>query len=230
LFKRWLLPAAFLPVALGAVGFLAVTSLVDEEPEGLLVQREQRSVQPTAPEWDETLSVDVVHAPPTRHVSARARRDPARTSRPQAPRRSSQPTPHTGQAVGLVIQLARAPSLEARLGLLDRAVEGLNDDQAAAVLVGLLDSQVPGDYREAQALRLRALAKLGRLSGMRAEAQLIETTRPETPRPERLMALELLAARMPAGESEIQAIASADHDRVVRDKARWALQRRGTMR
>ena len=111
---------------------------------------------------------------------------------------------------------------------LQRYCDRLPPDEAARVLEGLLESQLPGNFYESTNLRLAALGELGVLESPRAEAALVGRLRVDVPRPERMIALELLANKPAgAGTSEMQAIAYNDHDRRVQSKARWALARQG---
>lgn len=91
-------------------------------------------------------------------------------------------------------------------------------------LEGLLDGVLPGRFAEAEQLRLGVLARLGRYDDPRVEQALVRRLETDLPRPQRLLALELLAARPNVGRTEIATIAASDHDLVVQKKAAWALR------
>jgi hypothetical protein len=134
----------------------------------------------------------------------------------------------TTRANHLVTVLARCETLSKRLHSLQRYCDKLPAEQAAQVLEGLLESPLPGNFYESTNLRLAVLGELGVLESPRAEAALVGRLRGDVPRPERLIALELLANKPAgAGTSEMQAIAYNDHDQKVQTKARWALARQG---
>lgn len=125
----------------------------------------------------------------------------------------------------VVTELALARTLEERLQIVERVARDLPAADAAVTLVGLLDSRLPGDAYEEEALRLSVLGRLGALSGGPVDAALVARLDPERPRPERLLALDALARRPYVGRAEVAAIAARDHDTVVQRKARLALQR-----
>jgi hypothetical protein len=123
-----------------------------------------------------------------------------------------------------VVALARAATLEERLLIVDGVASRLPQDQAALVLEGLLDSELPGTHYDAETLRLAVLARLGTVPGSRAERALARRLDPMEPRPMRVLALEALAARPQVDRAILLDVARGDHDSVVLEKARWALQ------
>ncbi|RMG08215.1 MAG: hypothetical protein D6731_22275, partial [Planctomycetota bacterium] len=151
------------------------------------------------------------------------------TRRPPAP-----PTPRGPADAARVARrplaatLAAAPDLAERLKRLDAALAHRTSGARLRLLEALLDAPLPGDAYEAGELRLALLARIGRLPGERATAALARRLRPEAPRPERLLALELLAARGAATGGRLVAMATSDHDRVVRARARSVLARGGS--
>ncbi len=223
LLKRWLLPASFLPLAVGAIVFLALDlEMSDDETEAFL---RPVNVEVKAP---------AANAPVAQRVASRRARPSVvrQLKRSELPKvKAHAPVPktiRTNRANHLVTVLARSETLTKRLHALQRYCDRLSPEQAAEVLEGLLDSPMPGDFYESTNLRLAVLGELGVLDSPRAEAALVGRLRAEVPRPERLIALELLANKtLGAGTSEIQAIAYNDHDQKVRSKARWALARQG---
>lgn len=225
LIKRWLLPASFIPLAVGGLAFLAL----DSDSENSSVERRPALLQTAT-------------TPPQAEARGPSRPRSSRSSRPRLVRRVAKrelprvkahtPVPkatvRTTRANHLVTVLARCETLSKRLHSLQRYCDNLPSEQAAQVLEGLLESQLPGNFYESTNLRLAVLGELGVLESPRAEAALVGRLREDVPRPERLIALELLANKPPgAGTSEIQAIAYNDHDQKVQSKARWALARQG---
>ncbi|MBX3466035.1 MAG: hypothetical protein KF878_03925 [Planctomycetes bacterium] len=133
-------------------------------------------------------------------------------------------TPDVLRASRELTALAQAPDLLHRLRLLDALVAGLPPDEAVRVLGGLLDSELPGDFFEAESLRLALLGKVADHRGGQADGILLERLAPARPRPERLAAVDALRAR-DAARDTLASIAAGDHDVVVQQRARWALQR-----
>lgn len=146
---------------------------------------------------------------------------------PQDPARRPVESPALLGVMGELNALTRQPDLPARLAWLDARLAALSPAGAARLLGGLVDAPLPGDGYEAESLRLAALARLGGLPGPEVDAILIARLDPERPRPERMVTLELLSARRDVGTRELEQLARADHDPVVREKALWALRVRG---
>lgn len=120
--------------------------------------------------------------------------------------------------------LAWAPNLTERVRILDEVLRRGPTEHALEVLEDLLDSgELPGKFYEATSLRLCILARIGGVPGTKAEALLVDRLAPSRPRPERLLALEMLAARRDSSKDTIGLIARDDHDSVVKDRARWVL-------
>ena len=225
---RWTLPAA--GVTMGAA---ALAVLLGGEA---LERASDRSPAPGAPAPAATLpgpAVAALHAPPTpappppTPSAGRAAPPPAPAPTPVDPRRHPVETAALLGASGELAALARAGDLPARLAWLDARVGALTPTGAARLLSALVDAPLPGDRYEAESLRLAALARLGTLAGPEVDAVLLARLDPERPRPERLVTLELLAARPDLGQRELQHLIDRDHDPVVREKARWALRMRG---
>lgn len=124
----------------------------------------------------------------------------------------------------LLARLSQAEDLGARLRVLDGHLARIPAEHAPDELEALLESALPGRFAEAEQLRLGVLSRLGRYDDPRVEAALVRRLDAELPRPQRLLALELLASRPHVGRVSIGAMAVDDHDLVVRKKAAWALQ------
>ncbi|MCW8141291.1 MAG: hypothetical protein KIT58_20505, partial [Planctomycetota bacterium] len=135
------------------------------------------------------------------------------------------PTPAARRGAIYLGRVVRAPDQRARLDEVTAISRELDPRDAADALSGLLDSELPGDFYEAQALRLGVLAALGRLPAHDARDALARRLTCEWPRQERLMAIELMAARADARRDDLAALAEHEPDAQVRDKARWALAR-----
>jgi hypothetical protein len=134
-------------------------------------------------------------------------------------------TPESLRATPYVVQMARAGNLSARLRVLDE-IAMRPSDQAADAFIGLLDCEVPGGtVYETESIRLAVLGHLGKLSGPRADAAILERIAAGYPRPQRLLAIELLAARPNPPRAELETLARDDGDAMVQEKARWALAR-----
>ena len=135
-------------------------------------------------------------------------------------------TTDTLAASRVLRDLAAAKDLYARLRLLDEVVAKLPAERQGVVLKGLLESQLPGDFYDAENLRLAVMARLGDTPGWDSGQVLTARLAPDRPRPERLLAIELLAGRPEVGTPELEAIVRDDHDGVVQSRARWALGKR----
>lgn len=239
---RWVVPGAGLTLAVAAILFLLVGEAVSEDHgPGQPVRAATTPTASGAP----SRRAPIVGAllPPSQQPVAqqpvaqqpRAKRTPtpapARTRAQADPRRPAvKETPAVLQASSHLVTLAQAQSLDERLRYMERLIADLSasgsTDQAVRVLEGLVDSELPGDLYESETLREFMLARLGDLPGPRVEAALAARLDPERPRPQRLVAIEMLASRGPyAARGELTAIASHDHDVVVQEKARRALQR-----
>jgi hypothetical protein len=124
-----------------------------------------------------------------------------------------------------LVRLVVASDLRSRLDIVTAITNELGPADAADALAGLLDSELPGDFYEAQTLRLGVMAALGRLPAHEVSETLAGRLAPTWPRQERLLAIELLVRRDDVRRGELVAIAERDPDAQVRDKARWALRR-----
>ena len=109
--------------------------------------------------------------------------------------------------------------------MVDRWARELAPDAAAEALAGLLEGALPGTAYEVGALRLKILGTLGRVPSRQVDATLAGRLDPERPRPQRLLAIELIAGRPRPDRGQLEAIALRDPDRVVQERARWALGR-----
>ncbi|MDC3379397.1 hypothetical protein OAX78_03850 [Planctomycetota bacterium] len=142
---------------------------------------------------------------------------------PQSGRPRVLETPETQRAQRYINELARLQTLQERLDKLDEWVATLPEQTAIDAIAGLLDSELPGDFYESENLRLGVMGRLNALRDPKANTVLVARLDPELPRPQRLLAIEMLAARDNAGRSEITGIAQQDHDAVVQAKAKWAV-------
>jgi len=227
---RWIVPATVLSMAVAAIVFLGAVELTAED-EGWSA---------SAPEQD-VAAAEASSAEAQRHVSQPAAKPEPRVAPPPLSRgkaavtqpvswRRPQPgaarseSAATSQAVALNVRLARCHDLGSRLRFLDQHLRKLSNDRAMLELEGLLDGVLPGRFAEAEQLRLGVLARLGRYDDPRVEQALVRRLETDLPRPQRLLALELLAARPNVGRTEMATIASSDHDLVVQKKAAWALR------
>jgi hypothetical protein len=122
-------------------------------------------------------------------------------------------------------RLARMWSLQERFEAIAALRERLSDQEAAATYARLLDAELPGTFYEAETLRIYLLGRIAEIPGANADAALIARIDPEKPRPQRLIAVEALAARPAVGRVELEVVARNDHDTVVQERARWALAR-----
>lgn len=226
---RWIVPATIVSLAVSAIVFLGAIELTAED-EGWQAPR-QDLAQAKEPARAEPVAARPAAPAPQRRVQAPAppARGPAAVTQPVSWRRP-QPGARRGesaavaQAATLNVRLARCHDLGSRLRLLDQHLAKLSPDRAMLELEGLLDGVLPGRFAEAEQLRLGVLARLGRYDDPRVEQALVRRLETDLPRPQRLLALELLAARPNVGRTEIATIAASDHDLVVQKKAAWALR------
>lgn len=226
---RWIVPGAGLTMAAAGVVFLAAQEVLGDPepgappraPVALTTQAAGQAPRPRA-----TPAPAPRPAPPSRHAPAGV---PAVAIEPRPVLRetaaSLRATPH-------LVRLAQAPGLLERIAIVDELATTLPVDAAAAAFEGLLDSELPGDFYEAESLRLAVLARLGALPGPGPCATLTRRLDAERPRPERLLAVELLAVRPDAalGHGQLASLAAHDHDEVVQERAQWALKRAGAVR
>jgi hypothetical protein len=227
---RWILPATAVTGALVAILSLAANELLSD---GVERRPHSTSAAPAPVKPTETPRVAAVEAAPHQatllapppSTSGPIESRPIVLPQPVAKKPKVKETAQVLSATGTLGELARMATLQERLRAIDGLKDRLPNDQAVSTLEGLLDSNLPGDFYEAETLRLYLIARLGELPGPHADAALIARTDPEKPRPQRLVAIEMLAGRPDAGRSEIELIARNDHDLVVQDKARWALAR-----
>lgn len=242
--RRWIVPGAALSLAAAATATVVVWELADDggaprSPRPIVVvARGADAPAPTA--------TDPALAPPSAATPAPA--PPAAKSPSPAPPRRPSPatiepatlaaagpieprpspireTPAVRRATPYLGRLVRASSLPDRLDIVQEIARELAPAYAAEVLAGLLDGELPGEFHEAQTLRLGIMAALGQLPAPEAGAALAERLGPRWPRQERLLAIEMLSARGEAPREELLALADDDPDAHVRAKARWALQR-----
>jgi hypothetical protein len=226
--RRLILPGACGAIGLVAVALLAWNELRDEPaPAREVVVLAPETPAPAPQGKIELVAAPVAPAPvverarPATGVAGRALVLP-----PLQPGAAKvKETPEVLGASDQIVALARAATLADRLRIVDHLAATLDSDAAVSTFSGLLDSELPGDFYEAESLRLCVLARLGEVPGARADAVLVSRLNAERPRPERLVALEMLAARPDAGRNDIEAVARDDHDSVVQEKARWALAR-----
>ena len=227
---RWIVPATVVSMAVSAIVFLGAIELTAED-EGWSAPQQELASAPTEPAQGQARVAEPasaprqaprVAAPPSSRGQA-AVSQPASWRRPQ-PGAARSESAATSQSVALNVRLARCDDLGSRLRLLDQHLTKLSNDRAMLELEGLLDGVLPGRFAEAEQLRLGVLARLGRYDDPRVEQALVRRLETDLPRPQRLLALELLAARPSVGRTEIATIAANDHDVVVQKKAAWALR------
>lgn len=223
-FQRWLLPATGL-----SLGVAAISVLLCEEALQREIARPTRAgaaKQPPlqrAPSTTSTPPVASAFRAPLGDVDPVALIPEAGGG--LAALRAAQST-QVGTG-GELAALKAAPDLATRVAWIDGRTARLTRDEAGRLLSRLADSALPGDAYEATALRLAVIARLGSFPGVEADASIVRRLDPERPRPERMVALELLARRPDLAGDELRRLAQHDHDLVVRDKARWALAVRG---
>src|SRR5690606_10687337 len=232
--RRWIVPGTVLSLALAAVGFLAVGELGDGATPPSASGAAVAAVAPSrrSATGDEGWEAPVREAP-------RERRPTARPPVQQRPRRAAQssrapqrplPTrpgesPRVLEAGPLMPALAREATLRRRLELLDEWLLRPPEERAVRMLDGLLSSHLPGSFYEAESLRLAIVDRVADYSSAAAREVLVARLDPERPRPERMLAIEKLAARKDTLSADLERIAARDHDSVVQQKARWALSR-----
>ncbi len=232
--RRWIVPGTVLSLALAAVGFLAAGEL-----GGAPAPPRAGGAAVAAVPRPRPLTADVGWEAPAREAAPRERRPAARPPVPararRAPPSSRAPqrplptrpgeSPRVLEASSLMAALAREATLAGRLELLDEWLLRLPDDRAVSILDGLLSSHLPGTFYEAESLRLAMVNRVASYSGAAAREVLVARLDPERPRPERMLAIEKLAARSDTLSADLERIAARDHDSVVQQKARWALSR-----
>jgi hypothetical protein len=222
--RRWLLPATSATLALGALVAFFASELLSQPG------RERAGLLPTA----------VVSAP-AKPAEARIEAIPATASLWTAPPGPSgrpvvvppiAPAAARGHetreslgATAVLAELGAAKNLPERLHVIDDVKQRLTPDGAALLFIELLDATLPGNQYESGTLRLYVLGRLGETPGQLADAALVARIDPVIPRPERLVACEMLAGRPGVGRAQLEVIARDDHDTVVQERARWALAR-----
>ena len=221
--RRWLLPASGISLALAGVVYLVALELSDLPLGG-----------GPAPRGNPTLSYLDVEGQPAaeaRAGEAGPRAEGVRLLAPQPRRAALGPRRGQGAPAGselgrgdLLTQLRQGADLADRLLILDEHLRGVSLEQALDDLERLVEAGLPGKFAEAEQLRLAVISRLGRLDDPRVERALVDRIQPRIPRPQRLLALELLAPRY-AARGAIHAVAEHDMDPVVREKARWALRK-----
>jgi hypothetical protein len=227
---RWIVPATVVSLAVSAIVFLGAVELTAEDEGWAPPRPELAAAAPAQPQAPAKAQPRVDEPATPRRAQAPAKplqRGQAAVTQPASWRRP-QPVAARGesaaQAATLSVRLARCYDLGSRLRLLDRHFAKLPKERAVQELEGLLDGVLPGRFAEAEQLRLSVLARLGRYDDSRVELALVRRLETDLPRPQRLLALELLAARPNIGRTEMATIAASDHDLVVQKKAAWALR------
>ncbi len=223
--SRWLLPGTALSLALAGLGGLIGLEVQGQfdEGSGPLAGSASHPLDPGAD------GVTLEEAPAlAKHTAKdpRAGKSNRSTWRPDARTRArrERPCPARSHDVGapqaspLVLKLWRAPYVE-QARILDEFI-AKRPRQASRTLRDLLAQDLPGNRYEADTLRLAILARVGRLDDQVAERTLLDHIAPEKPRPQRLLALGLIAARPHFRPLDLDAIARNDHDAVVQAKAR----------
>lgn len=226
-FRAWLIPATGLSLALMAVGLLVASEIIDGELENPSLAPLNTASAAPAPAQPRKSSLVARPAPvviPAQEATVADLGAGRRLINPGKKRPKLKDTKNVRAASWHLVKLARAKDLRTRLRLVKEFVVKLPEDRAVALLSGLLDAQLPGSFYEAENLRLGVLARIGKYPGPTASAALVARLDPEQPRPQRLIALELLAPRSHAGRAEITNIARSDHDPVVKKKAQWLLR------
>lgn len=238
---RWVVPGAALSLAFAAIGSLIAWELADggaPAPRTPLLASAQLDPRPRAAQRSSPPPPARQAARPTSPAAPRRpgpRGEPAPAPStfvpppPAAIERRVSPvreTPAGRRATPHLARLVKADSLRARLDIVQGLAQELEPALAADALTGLLDCELPGEFYEAQTLRLGLLAALGGLPAAQARDALAERLAVTWPRQERIMAIEMLATRSDARRDDLLALAERDPDTHVRAKARWALQRR----
>jgi len=218
--RRWLLPASGLSLALAGVVYLGALELSDapfSDPAG--------SQGSAALAQAEGLGSPSGDSAQRRAAATASRRGRVRLAAPGGPAGPQVQDPFAEPAQeDLLTQLVHGADLADRLVILDDHLRRSSLEQALDDLAGLVEASLPGSFSEAEQLRLAVISRLGRLDDPRVERALVDRIQPRTPRPQRLLALELLAPRY-AARGAIHAVAEHDSDPVVREKARWALRK-----
>jgi len=222
--RRWLLPATSATLALGALVAFCASELLSEP-----ARERAASIRPA------------VASVPAKPAEARIETVPATASlwsappgpsgrpvivppiAPAAPR--ARETRESIGSTAVLAELGAAKTLPERLHVIDDVKRRLTPDGAALLFIELLDATLPGNQYESGTLRLYVLGRLGETPGQLADAALVARIDPLIPRPERLVACEMLAARPGVGRVQLEGIARDDHDTVVQQRARWALAR-----
>lgn len=232
---RWIIPATVVSLAVAAIVFLGAVELTADHDGGLAEVPRPSLEQPEGKKAPAKAVRTEVAAPGKRRQPvvapplAQTGRQRAAVSQPASWRRpqpgaARSESKATTEAATLNVRLARLKDLGSRLRLLDSHLAKLTGDRAILELEGLLDGVLPGRFAEAEQLRLGVLARLGRFDDPRVEYALIRRLEVDLPRPQRLLALELLASRPNIGRAEMATIAASDLDLVVQKKAAWALR------
>ncbi len=120
------------------------------------------------------------------------------------------------------------PDARARLALIDQLIATSPSARVIAVIERLLDRPAGENPDDLRALRIGALARLGRFRDqLNVERRLLDVAHDaRRPRPERLSAIDALRCGGAVHESArptLQRVAADDPDHLVREKARWAL-------
>lgn len=235
--RRWVVPGAALSLAAVATLSVVAWELAESAPPPRLQRGPTVVASSAAPPAARPRSPSVFTpvAPPTAPTRPAPDRAPAPVTRSPVPLTSAGPieprttptreTPALRRALPHLARLVQASTIRDRLEIVDGLARDLDPVQAADVLTGLLDGELPGEFYEAQTLRLGIMAALGRLPTAQANEALVERLAPAWPRQERIMAIEMLAMRTELPRDDLLAMANDDPDAHVRDKARWALQR-----
>ena len=208
------LPAVGVTCALGGLVFLALLEVAPVEPRTEV----QQAAQPQGAHARPAI------APGASSFAARA--TPTLVSRPFSvtPKTDTPRLRKIRAAQGLAGELHRTKGLAQRLAHLDKRIATFSPRPALTVLDGLLHTPLFGTKYEVQTLRLAILGRIGRLALPEADAVLVTYLGGEIPRPERLVAIELMAGRQ-GGRDELTLLAQRDHDPRVQERARWALAR-----
>jgi hypothetical protein len=227
--RRWLIPAATLSLALAATLSVIAWELADEPAAARPRLPTRVAAAPPAAPAATPRTPDALTAPrpsATPRPAPRVRRPVAPPPAAIEPRRTPvRETPAVRRSAAHLARVVTAGDLRARLDVVDELARELPPVDAADALIGLLDGELPGEFYEAQTLRLGILAALGRVDAPVAREALAERLAAAWPRQERLMAIEMLAARADARPEDLLALSERDPDAQVRSKARWALQR-----
>lgn len=232
---RWIVPVTGVGLAVGGLGLLFAGEFLDASPRSAEVSPSEVSPSEPSPSQrsgfgaqEEVALTPLPGSGPTDpRVVALPGQAPVELPEPAAAAPAVRESQEAFSAQRVLGQLVEVPGLPGRIDRLEEEVRRLPPARAAEVLCGLLDSQLPGDHYESETLRLNVLARLGSMAATqpRAEAALCERLAPGCPRPERLVALEMIARVPGAGRARLVEIAAGDPDPFVQDKARRALER-----